>query len=239
MTERGTLYAGTSGFAYAEWKGSFYPDDLPQTRFLDHYATRLPAVEINYTFRRYPADATLEKWSAKTPASFRFALKANQRITHTLRLRDADEAVGAFLERARTLGDRLGPILFQCPPSLRYDRGLLASFLAYLPPTFPAAFEFRHPSWAEARDLIAEQGAAWCDAETDERSPEGISPGPFAYLRLRKEAYAEDDLERWADRIADALAEGRDVYAFLKHEEGGAAPRWAEQLADLVRARTP
>lgn len=238
MTAPGTLYAGTSGFAYKEWKGTFYPDDLAQSRFLDHYAGRLPSVEINYTFRRYPSPATLETWREKTPEAFRFALKANQRITHSLRLRDADEAVGAFLERARGLGERLGPILFQCPPSLAYDRGLIESFLAYLPPTFPAAFEFRHPSWSEAKETIAEQGAAWCDAETDEQALERISPGPFGYLRLRKEAYTEAEIEAWGERIVAALAEGRDVYAFFKHEDGGAAPRWAEQLAGLVRSRT-
>lgn len=230
----GRLYVGTSGFAYPEWKGSFYPDDLAQARFLDHYATRFPSVEINYTFRRYPAVATLERWAVKTPEDFRFALKANQRITHTLRLRDADEAVGRFLETAKTLGERLGPILFQCPPTLAYDRGLIEAFLGYLPPTFPAAFEFRHPSWGEAKEVIADQGAAWCDAETDERALEAISPGPFAYLRLRKDSYGPGDLETWAERISAALGEGQDVYAFIKHETDAAAPRYAERLAGLV-----
>ena len=230
------LYVGTSGFAYKGWKGSFYPGDLPQRAFLEHYASRLPAVEINYTFRRYPVETTLAKWASHTPEGFRFALKAHRRITHTLRLQDADEATGDFLHRATTLGDKLGPILFQCPPTLPYDRGLLEAFLGYLPPTFLAAFELRHPSWEAARDLVAEQGAAWCDAETDERAVEAITPGPFAYLRLRKEAYTDGELGAWAERIAAALAEGRDVYAFLKHEEGGAAARWAERLRSLVGA---
>lgn len=227
------LYVGTSGFAYKEWKGSFYPGDLPQRAFLEHYASRLPAVEINYTFRRYPAETTLAKWASQTPEGFRFALKAHQRITHILRLRDADEATGDFLGRAKILGERLGPILFQCPPTLPYDRGLLEAFLGSLPPTFRYAFELRHPSWEAARDLIAEQGAAWCDAETDERALEGISPGPFAYLRLRKETYTDVELGTWAGRIGEALADGRDVYAFLKHEEGGAAAAWARRLMEL------
>jgi uncharacterized protein YecE (DUF72 family) len=230
----GRLYIGTSGFAYKEWKGPFYPDDLAQARFLEHYASRFPSVEINYTFRRYPSEATLRKWAGQTPEGFRFALKANQRITHSLRLRDADEAVGRFLEVAKTLGERLGPILYQCPPTLAYDRDLIQGFLGYLPPTFPAAFEFRHPSWEEAKGLIAEQGAAWCDAETDERAVDAISPGPFAYLRLRKDAYGPGALEAWAERIGAALAEGRDVYAFIKHETDAAAPGYAERLAGLV-----
>jgi uncharacterized protein YecE (DUF72 family) len=191
-------------------------------------------VEINYTFRRYPSEATLRKWAGQTPEGFRFALKANQRITHSLRLRDADEAVGRFLEVAKTLGERLGPILYQCPPTLTYDRDLIEGFLGYLPPTFPAAFEFRHPSWEEAKGLIAEQGAAWCDAETDERAVDAISSGPFAYLRLRRDAYGPGDLEVWAERIGAALAEGRDVYAFIKHETDAAAPGYAERLAGLV-----
>lgn len=234
----GRLYVGTSGYAYPEWKGPFYPDDLAQARFLEHYASRFPSVEINYTFRRYPSEKTLGRWAGQTPDGFRFALKANQRITHSLRLRDADEAVGRFLEVAKTLGERLGPILYQCPPTLAYDRELIEGFLGYLPPTFPAAFEFRHPSWEEAKGLIAEQGAAWCDAETDERAVDAISPGPFAYLRLRRDAYGPGDLEAWADRIGGALAEGRDVYAFIKHETDAAAPGYAERLAGLVEART-
>lgn len=230
----GRLYVGTSGFAYTAWRGSFYPDDLPQRAFLEHYAAHLPAVEINYTFRRYPAETTLGKWRAQVGEGFRFALKANQRITHTLRLRDAAEATRDFLERAKHLGDRLGPILFQCPPSLAYDRELLEGFLDSLPTGLGYAFEFRHPSWEAAKDLVAERGAAWCDAETDERAVDRISPGPFAYLRLRKESYTDAELGAWAERIAATLAEGRDVHAFLKHEEGGAAAAWAVRLAELA-----
>jgi len=126
----GTLYLGTSGFAYDEWKGPFYPPTLRQKEMLPFYAERFPSVEINYTFRQQPAEKTLVTWRDATPETFRFVLKAHQRITHWLRLKDADEAVSAFLERARTLGDRLGPILFQCPPNLPYDRTLIESVLA-------------------------------------------------------------------------------------------------------------
>jgi uncharacterized protein YecE (DUF72 family) len=232
----GTLYLGTSGFAYKEWKGSFYPEGLKDREMLPYYAGRLCTVEINYTFRRNPAPATLTGWREATPDGFRFALKAHQRITHWLRLADADEAVSGFLDRARTLGPRLGPILFQCPPSFHLDRARLESFLAYLPPIFRYAFEFRHPSWAEARDVLASQGAAWCMAETDEH-PAGDDPvpaRPFAYLRLRKERYEDDDLRAWAARIEPVLAGGSDVYCYFKHEEGAAAPRFAERLAELV-----
>jgi uncharacterized protein YecE (DUF72 family) len=163
-------------------------------------------------------------------------LKAHQRITHWLRLADADEAVGNFLERAKLLGPRLGAILFQCPPNLPFDRGLIENFLGFLPPTYRYAFEFRHPSWAQARDILAEQGAAWCVAETDEKAApdEPIPAEPFAYLRLRKEDYSDHELELWGKRISQALDEDRDVYCYFKHEEKGAGPRFAERMAAIA-----
>jgi uncharacterized protein YecE (DUF72 family) len=230
----GTLYLGTSGFAYPEWKGSFYPEDLKDADFLTHYATRFPSVEINYTFRRFPAEKTLERWAGQAPEGFRFALKANQRITHTRRLRGADQDVSDFLDRARRLGDRLGPILFQCPPSLHFDRGLIESFLTYLPPVAPYAMEFRHESWNQAKDLLAENGVAWCVSETEERAAGDVPTDPFVYLRLRKDDYSDDDLTRWSKTIRSATENGRDVFAFFKHEEGAAAPRHAQQLAEVV-----
>jgi len=229
----GSLYLGTSGFAYDEWKGSFYPEGLRSRDMLSFYASRFPSVEINYTFRRNPAEKTLHSWREQTPERFVFTLKANQRITHTLRLDDADEAVSFFLERARRLGDRLGPILFQCPPSLRYDRALIERFLGGLPPML-AAMEFRHPSWEEARDLLTDQGVAWCVAETDEKAPAGPPWEPFGYLRLRKTTYTNEELTAWADLIGPALADGRDVYCYFKHEEHGDAPAFAARLGELL-----
>ena len=232
----GTLYLGTSGFAYPEWIGPFYPEGLPSDDMLPAYAERFHSVEINYTFRRFPAEKTVRRWAERTPDGFRFALKAVQRITHTRRLRDADQDVSDFLERVRLLGDRLGPILFQCPPSLRFDRGLIESFLAYLPPIAPYAMEFRHESWAEARDLLAEHGVAWCFAEWNDTpdDAERIISEPFAYLRLRRDEYSDEQLGAWAERVGGALARDTDVFAYFKHEEGAAAPRQAERLAALV-----
>ena len=230
----GTLYLGTSGFAYPEWKGSFYPDDAKSSDFLPHYAARFPSVEINYTFRRFPAEKTMRRWADQAPEGFRFALKANQRITHTRRLRDADQDVGDFLDRARLLGNRLGPILFQCPPSLHFDRDLIRSFLAYLPPVAPYAMEFRHESWTEAKPILRDNGVAWCVSETDERSADDVPTEPFVYLRLRKEEYGDEDLKRWSDIVESARVGGRDVFAFFKHEEGTAAPQHARRLAELL-----
>jgi uncharacterized protein YecE (DUF72 family) len=232
----GTLFVGTSGFAYPEWKGAFYPEGMKDAEMLSFYGTRLPSVEINYTFRRFPVEKTLTRWAEQAPEGFRLALKANQRITHTKRLRDADGDVSEFLQRARLLGDHLGPILFQCPPSLHFDRQLIESFLGYLPPIAPYAMEFRHESWLEARDILAENGVAWCLAETDgtEVDRYKVPSEPFAYLRLRREEYSDEDIRAWADAIRSMLDAGRDVYAFFKHEEGAAAPSYAEHLARLL-----
>jgi uncharacterized protein YecE (DUF72 family) len=231
----GTLYLGTSGFAYDEWKGPFYPPTLKQREMLPFYAGRFGSVEINYTFRQQPAEKTLLTWREATPDGFLFALKAHQRITHWLRLAGADEAVSTFLDRIRLLGPRLGPILFQCPPNLQYDRSLIESFLGYLPPTFRCAFEFRHPSWSAAKDVLASQGAAWCVAETDEKpfDEKTLDQGPFVYLRLRKTEYSDDELRAWAERIGPPLQEGTDVFCYFKHEDKGAGPILAERMAAL------
>jgi uncharacterized protein YecE (DUF72 family) len=234
----GTLFIGTSGFAYAEWKGPFYPTTLKQKDMLPYYASKFPTVEINYTFRQQPAEKTLVAWRDATPDGFQMTLKAHQRITHWLRLANADEAVAAFLDKAKILGPRLGPVLFQCPPNLAYDRALIENFVGYLPPTYRYAFEFRHPSWSEAKGLLASQGAAWCTAETDEQ-PVGdgpLSADPFAYLRLRKLEYSDEELAAWAGRIGEALARDRDVFCYFKHEDKGAGPILAERMAALVGA---
>ncbi len=233
----GTLYLGTSGFAYDGWKhGVFYPEGLKNADMLTYYAQRFRSVEINYTFRRFPSEKTIRTWRERTPDGFAFTLKANQRITHVKRLADADEDVGTFLERARLLGDRLGTVLFQCPPSLRHDRQLIERFVGGLPPDVRAVMEFRHPSWVEARDFLHDQGVAWCVAETDERDPgpDDLSWDPYGYLRLRKTVYEDHELTGWAGRIAPALDSGADVYCYFKHEDEGASPRLAERLEGLL-----
>jgi len=236
----GTLYLGTSGFSYDQWKhGVFYPEGLKNREMLSYYASRFPSVEINYTFRRFPTPKSLETWKAETPESFRFTLKANQRITHWKRLTDVDEDVRDFLELGKILGERLGTVLYQCPPTLPYDRSLIESFVGYLPPTPKAAMEFRHASWVEARDLLLEQGVAWCVAETDEKDPgpDDLSWEPFGFLRLRKTEYTDEELQGWAGRIGSALEAGHDVYAYFKHEDEGASTRMADRLREMIEAR--
>jgi uncharacterized protein YecE (DUF72 family) len=229
-----TLFAGTSGFAYPAWKPEFYPADVAASRFLQHYAARLNCVEINYTFRRTPRAATLESWVQGTPLGFVFAVKAHQRITHQLRLRDAGEATAFFLtalEPLRAAG-KLGPILFQLPPYLHCDVARLAAFLELLPAGLRSTVEFRHQSWLtdEVFDLLRRHGVALCVAESDKLAvPEVVTAG-FVYERLRKPAYSDDDLAVIAARSRRFLAAGLDVYLVFKHDETAAGALEAEQL---------
>lgn len=239
---RGTLYVGTSGFAYGEWKPDFYPADLKNDGMLTFYASRLPSVEINYTFYREPAQKTIDGWVGKTPDGFRFALKANRKITHVRRLVNADDVFERFLESARGLGSRLGPILFQCPPTLPYDAGVLDGFLARLPGgdmphPIRATMEFRHPTFdtPDCRYKLAANGVALCVADTDERDAELLRTAKdFVYLRLRKLAYDDDALKRWAESIGGVLDDGTDAYVYFKHEDTASGAMYALALREMI-----
>jgi uncharacterized protein YecE (DUF72 family)/dihydrofolate reductase len=234
----GRFYLGTSGFAYDEWrKGVFYPEDLKKDDMLDYYSTQLSSVEINYTFRRFPTEKTVEKWKSKAAPGFVFTLKANQRITHWKKLEDVGEDVRDFVARGKLLGDRFGCVLFQCPPSLKYDAALLDGFLATLPAGGPSyAMEFRHDSWAAARDRLLDAGVGWCVAETDEKDPkpEDLSWEPVGYLRLRKTEYSDEELREWAGRIQPALDGGATIFCYFKHEDEGASPKMAKRLEAML-----
>jgi len=231
----GRLYAGTSGFSYPEWRGTFYPADLPAERMLAFYGRALPTVELNTTFYRFPRREQVDAWRRLTPAGFRFSVKVHRNITHVKRLRDVDELVSVQLERARELGDRLGPLLVQLPPSLRRDLALVRAFLALFPP-MALAVEFRHASWHTDEVYAALDGAqaALAVMESDDDPPVLRFVGPFAYLRLHRSAYGPDALGAWAARVADLLGQGKDVYAYFTHEDGAPAPIYAQGLARRV-----
>jgi uncharacterized protein YecE (DUF72 family) len=225
----GTLYVGTSGFAFPGWKGTFYPSDLKDREMLGFYSRTFGSVEVNYTFRRDPSPKTIDGWLAATPEDFRFVLKAKQNITHFRRLTDPAPAL-AFLEAAAPLGERLGPILFQCPPNMKREPGRLNAFLDALPASpYRYAFEFRHPSWEDDRGLLAARGAAWVVSDTDEQpwTDGGLNVGGFVYLRLRRSAYDADAVEAWGRRIRTALDGDADVFCFVKHEEDASGPALA------------
>ncbi len=229
-------YIGTSGFSYPEWKGSFYPADLPAGEMLPFYGRVFQTVEINNTFYRYPGEDTLAQWAAAVPSGFRFAVKAHRRITHLKRLGDVDGDLAFLFERIRRLGDRLGPILFQLPPSLHCDLTVFESFLASLRPGAQAVVEFRHESWRQdaVYRLLDTHRVALCVAETDEEAQPATVIGPVSYLRLHKSRYADEDLRRWATWIAARAAEGRDTFAYFTHEDGAPATEYAKQLAGLT-----
>lgn len=225
---------GASGFSYKEWLGGFYPAKLPAARMLAYYASRLPTVEINYTFRAMPRRAMLERWASQTPPDFRFALKAPQRITHFARLRDAADSVGYFAETAAALGERLGPALFQLPPDLPRDDALLRDFLATLGGRLRAAFEFRNRSWFAEPVLhaLSDGGAALCIAESERLQSPVERTAPFVYARLRKENYEEPALEAWAERLGRLRVGAEEIYVYFKHEV--AAPALAARLTGLL-----
>ncbi len=228
-----TLWAGTSGFAYASWKPDFYPQKLAAKGFLGHYATRLNAVEVNYTFRRLPSAGTLEGWVSQTPGDFQFCVKAHQRITHIQRLKPS-EFTEVFFKAVEPLraARRLGAVLFQLPPNLKRDAALLEAFLATLPSDIRCAFEFRNTSWLEddVYELLRARRAALCLAESDKLEIPRVLTAEFVYSRLRKAEYTAEERADIAARSRQMLNDGRDLYLFFKHEDTPAGALYAEQL---------
>jgi len=238
-----TLYAGTSGFAYPAWKPTFYPAKLPSNRFLKHYAERLNCVEINYTFRRLPAAATLENWVNQTPTGFVFAVKANQRITHILRLKNAEQATEIFFKAIDPLrtSRRLGPVLFQLPPQMKCDADLLRDYLALLPKGLRYAFEFRHTSWLAdpVYDQLRNRNISLCVAESEKLEVPEVITADFVYYRLRKPDYTEKDVQAFAARAGELLAGGKDLYLMFKHEESPEGALNAERVLQLAGDSAP
>jgi len=230
------IWVGTSGFSYKEWKGSFYPEDMPDGDMLKTYARKLPAVEINNTFYRLPKASLLESWAAQVPESFRFVLKASRRITHIKRLKECEDETEYLFRTARALGERLGAILFQLPPYFRKDVPRLRDFLNIVPGNSRAAFEFRHESWFEqdVYDSLKERECALCFADTeDNKLPALVSTAAWGYLRLRKPEYGEKDLREWVKKVKQQ--EWDHAFVFFKHEDGGAGPKLAHRFLELAK----
>jgi uncharacterized protein YecE (DUF72 family) len=229
------LYVGTSGFSYKEWKGKFYPEDLPDSQMLRFYGGQFRSVEINNTFYRMPKAAVVESWAEEVPADFKFVLKAPQRITHHQRLKDSSESMSYLLKAANALKDRLGPLLFQLPPFLRKDVPRLRDFMALLPKDCLAAFEFRHQSWFddEIFALLREHQAALCiaEAENDLQIP-FVTTANWGYLRLRRPDYGDAELRTWSKRIREER--WRDAFVFFKHEDEGKGPEMARRFLQLA-----
>jgi uncharacterized protein YecE (DUF72 family) len=228
-------WIGTSGFQYAEWKGKFYPEDLPAAKMLSYFAERFDTTEINYTFHRIPAPKTIENWTAQTPEGFRFALKAPQKITHYAKLRDCKDNLAYFCQVISGLTARLGPVLFQLPPNFKKDGAVLRSFLRELP-TMRVAFEFRHESWLdeEVFALLREANAALCIADTEKLRTPSVLTADFGYLRLRREDYTAEDVADWTKFVGQQADQWQEAFVYFKHEEAGTGPKLARQMMDLL-----
>ena len=235
------ILVGTSGYNYPEWKGSFYPADLPASKMLPYYAGKFPTVEINYTFYRMPTPKLIAGWRAQVPPEFRFTLKAPKRITHDKRLRAGEvaESVTGFITAAAELGPQMAALLFQLPPNFKKDAGLLKEFLSLLPPRTTAAFEFRHDSWLndEVYGLLAEHRAALCIADFGTKTTPLRPTARHGYFRLRDEGYQVADLGRWADEILAHTDAWDDVFVYFKHEDEGKGPEFAKAFLDQLAQR--
>ena len=228
------FFVGTSGFSYSGWRGRFYPRRIKSADMLTYYAQQLGTVEVNTTFYRTQPEDVIAGWAASVPPTFRFAVKAHRRITHNRRMPNLEEAVRVLAEEAAAFGDRLGPVLFQLPPTAPFDEGRIERIFALLPLHWRVAFQFRHRSWhtPAVADLLERLGAALVHGDGEEE-PGPLGRGAFVYLRLRRETYSPQRRAAWARRIAGYLAGGRDVYAYFKHEALG--PLYAQGLATAVR----
>lgn len=232
------ILVGTSGYNYPEWKGSFYPSDLPTAKMLPFYASKFPTVEINYTFYRMPTPKLIAGWRGQVPSGFRFTLKAPKRITHDKRLRAAEvaSALEAFITAASELGPQLAALLFQLPPNFKKDLPLLQEFLSLLPPRTTAAFEFRNASWLddEVFDALRARNIALCFADSETRETPLVSTADYAYFRLRDEGYGDADIARWAEAARQVSTTAKDVFVYFKHEDEGKGAAFGQQMMALL-----
>jgi len=237
------LYVGTSGWQYRHWRNTFYPRGVAQSEWLRHFAQRFATVELNNSFYRLPERATFEHWREGTPDDFVFAVKMSRYLTHIRRLREAEEPVGRFLERARGLGDKLGPVLLQLPPTLRADLGRLADTLDRFPSGVRVAVEPRDDSWFGdgLRSLLEERGAALVLADSPRRTTPAWRTADWGFVRFHegratpRPCYGERALTTWAERIASLWAAGADVFCYFNNDARACAIRDAVTFARLAR----
>ena len=241
-----SVLAGTSGWQYRDWRGAFYPADVPQRRWLEHYATQFATVENNGIFYRLPPRETFTSWQARVTGDFVMTVKASRYLTHVRRLRDPAGPVRRLLDAAAGLGGRLGPVLLQLPPDLRATPEALRECLRQFPPAIRVAVEPRHESWwtDEVRGVLAAANAALCWAD---RNGSAVTPlwetADWGYLRLHEgdgvpwPSYREATLSAWAERISATWADEADVYVYFNNDQSAAAPRDAARLAAAVTRR--
>jgi uncharacterized protein YecE (DUF72 family) len=235
------VIVGTSGYSYKEWKGTFYPSDLPAAKMLPYYAEHFSSVEINNTFYRMPEAKTLEKWASEVGDGFTFVLKAPQRITHQKKLAGVEDDVRHLVEVGKVLGPKLGPLLFQLPPYFRRDVDKLRGLLGLVPRNVRVAFEVRHDSWLvdEVYAVLREHDVALCAADTDEVADPAsllVSTASWGYLRLRRFEYDDAALEAWAQRVR--AQQWSDAFVFFKHEDEGKGPAFAKRFLENLKIQS-
>jgi len=245
MAKTGVIRVGTSGWNYDHWKGPFYPDDLAQKEWLGFYGNRLRSVEVNNTFYQLPEKKTLRAWSEAVPSDFVFSVKASRYITHMKKLKDPERSLKRFLDAVEALGDRLGPLLFQLPPSWHVNAERLERFLDALPDALRTTFEFRDPSWFDddILELLRSHGAAFCVYHLAGRlSPKEVT-ADFVYVRLHgpgdkyEGSYDQETLSGWAGAFTSWARRGLDVYCYFDNDDSGYAAQNAVSLADMLDAR--
>jgi uncharacterized protein YecE (DUF72 family) len=229
------FFVGTSGYSYEEWKGSFYPQKLPNKQMLSHYAEQFSAVELNNTFRRMPSESNFESWANQVPGTFRFALKAPQAITHFKRLKDAQEPTNHLFRTAAVLKSKLGPVLFGLPGNFKKDLPRLEDFLHLIPKNAQAAFEFRHKSWFDddVFECLRASRCALC-VNDDPEFPQAplLSSTNWGYVRLRRKRYTKKTLGDWVKKLRSQP--WKQAYVFFKHEVTGTGPKFAARFIALA-----
>ena len=238
----GNLYIGTSGWHYPHWREILYPAGMGTDQWLAHYAGRFASVEVNSTFYRFPDPGAVATWADRTPATFRFSVKAPRGITHFKKLKNCSQPLAEFFAHLAPLGERLGPVLFQLPPRWRCNPARLAAFLEDLPVEFRYAFEFRDPSWETEQiwDLLERFGVAFCICDLGGRSSPRVTTTEYVYIRLHgpgqpyADNYSPTILQGWVSAIRGWLRNGKDVYCYFDNDASGYAVKNASQLQRLL-----
>ncbi|MEV6105269.1 DUF72 domain-containing protein [Streptomyces sp. NPDC051940] len=248
------IFVGTSGWQYKDWRGVLYPAGVPQRLWLEEYAAGFATVELNNAFYRLPDRETFAAWRERTPQDFVIAVKASRYLTHIKRLRQPEEPVGRLMGHAEALGDRLGPVLLQLPPTLRADTGLLDECLSHFPAGTRVAVEPRHDSWWTPgfRTVLENRGAALCWADVQARPTTPLwRTADWGYLRLHLgrarpwPRYGRQSLRTWVRRLADTWPGHCDIHVYFNNDQGGAAVLDAVSFAriaaaaDMTVSRTP
>jgi uncharacterized protein YecE (DUF72 family) len=230
------FWVGVSGFSYASWKGTFYPDKTPADKMLEAYSNRLNSVEINSTFYHMPTPSMTSKWTNATHRDFRFSFKVNRKITHFMKLKNTKTELDIFLKGLKPLEGKVGCVLVQLPPYMKQDYGTLESFLQQKPKAIRFAVELRHASWFGGRlkELLRQNNVALCVADTEDMEPVFEKTATFCYARLRHARYSQSELKTWSKKLLDFGGNSSDCFVYFMHDETGEAANMAASFQTML-----